>query len=36
VRLALHRRLFDVFDPHGVFDSGRFDAAAAQAASGAT
>jgi len=26
VRLALHRRLFDVFDPHGVFDSGRFDA----------
>jgi len=26
VRLALHRRLFAVFDPHGVFDSGRFDA----------
>ncbi len=27
VRQNLHRRLFDVFDPHGVFDSGRFDAA---------
>lgn len=26
VRLALHRRLFEVFDPLGVFDSGRFDA----------
>ncbi|MBU3693347.1 MAG: glycolate oxidase subunit GlcE [Rhodocyclaceae bacterium] len=26
VRLALHQRLFAVFDPHGVFDSGRFDA----------
>lgn len=26
VRLHLHRRLFDVFDPLGVFDSGRFDA----------
>jgi len=26
VRLALHRRLFEAFDPHGVFDNGRFDA----------
>jgi len=27
VREALHRKLFTVFDPHGVFGSGRFDAA---------
>jgi len=27
VRQVLHRRLFAVFDPHGVFDGGRFDAA---------
>lgn len=26
VRRGLHRRLFEVFDPHGVFDHGRFDA----------
>ena len=26
VRLALHQGLFEVFDPHGVFASGRFDA----------
>jgi glycolate oxidase FAD binding subunit len=26
VRLALHQRLLEVFDPHSVFDSGRFDA----------
>ena len=35
VRLALHRRLFEVFDPHGVFDSGRFDADAPAGAASA-
>ncbi len=35
VKLALHRRLFEVFDPHGVFDSGRFDADADSLAAGA-
>lgn len=35
VRLALHRRLFEVIDPDGVFDHGRFDADSVESAESA-